>query len=160
MEAEFEIRKYVGKECSFGEPVSSIGLKRVDQVVPAVYGVPLVPGDDKTDANTYSIYRPDEPEDIAYSFESIFKLILKTPPSNQLSNVRIYPKTEIPNDANAPQLFIGVNQTHSVPTNQASTVAINNIWSFTQESPFKITVGGEMGQVEMKKYQKLTLMLP
>jgi hypothetical protein len=51
--ATFEIRKYVGKDCTFGTPVSSIGIKRVDQVVPAVYGSPVVPGDDKSDANTY-----------------------------------------------------------------------------------------------------------
>jgi len=146
MPAEFEIRKYVGKDCAFGSPVTSIGIKRVDQVVPAVYGVPVVPGDDKTDANTYSVYRPDDPEDSAHSFESIFKLILKNPPDNQLSNIKIYPNVEVPDDPNLPLLFIGVSKTFTRPTNQASMVAINNIWQYTEDNPFKVTVNGEQGQ--------------
>jgi len=146
MPAEFEIRKYVGKDCVFGELVSSIGLKRVDQVVPAVYGAPLVPGDDITDVNTYSVYRPDEADEIVYSYESVFKLILKTPPSNQLSHVRIFPKTEQPDDPNVPQLFIGTTTSFTRPTNQASTVAVANIWGFTEEAPFPVTVNGESGQ--------------
>lgn len=146
MSAEFEIFKYTGKDCAFGTPVSSIGIKRIDAAVPAVYGVPIVPADDKTDANTYCIYRPDVPTDVGYSFESIFKFILKTPPSNQLSHMRIYPATTRPDDANIPILYIGCSTAYSRPTNDKSLVAINNIWNYTEESPFLVTVGGNFGQ--------------
>lgn len=146
MSAEFEIFKYTGKDCAFGTPVSSIGIKRIDAAVPAVYGDPIVPADDKTDANTYCIYRPDVATDVGYSFESIFKFILKTPPSNQLSHMRIYPATTRPDDANIPILYIGCSTAYSRPTNDKSLVAINNIWNYTAESPFLVTVGGNFGQ--------------
>jgi hypothetical protein len=93
MPAKFQIIKYTGKSSDFGTEVSSIGLKRVDAAVPAVYGTPVVPGDDRSDASTYSVYRPDSVDGISYSFESIFKLKLATAPDNQLSNVRIYTST-------------------------------------------------------------------
>lgn len=146
MPATLQIIKYSGKDSSFGTPVSSIGIKRVDQVVPAVYGNPIVPSDDASDTNTYSVYRPDSPNDTAYSFETIFKLKLKTAPDNQLSNIRIYPKTAQPDDANIPLLYIGCSKTFTRPTNQASIVAINNIWSYTEENPFKVTINDEEGQ--------------
>lgn len=146
MSAEFKIIKYTGKDSAFGTPVSSIGLKRVDAAVPAVYGNPIVPGDDKTDVNTYSVYRPDDDADVAYSYESIFKLILTAVPSNQLSNIRIYPATEKPDDANLPDIYIGCSQTFSRPTNSVSLVATNDLWSYTAASPFAVTVGGESGQ--------------
>lgn len=146
MSAEFEIFKYNGKECAFGELVSSIGIKRVDSTVPAVYGVPIVPADDVSDVNTYAVYRPDAAGDIAYSFESIFKFVLKTPPSNQLSHLRIYPTTERPSDPNIPILKIGCSRSYSRPTNTQSLVATNDIWNYTEESPFLVTVGGNYGQ--------------
>lgn len=146
MSAEFQVIKYTGKDCEFGTPVSSIGIKRIDAAVPAVYGDPIVPGDDKSDVNTYSIYRPDEDADTVYSFESIFKLKLTVPPDNQLSNVRIYPATDEPDDANKALLYIGVSQTYSRPTNNASLVAVNNIWNYSADNPFRVTVGGEFGQ--------------
>jgi hypothetical protein len=146
MPAEFQVIKYTGKDCEFGTPVSSIGLKRIDAAVPAVYGDPIVPGDDITDVNTYSIYRPDDENDTTYSFESIFKLKLKTPPDNQLSNIRIYPAIDEPDDNNKALLFIGMSQSYSRPTNNGSLVATNSIWNYTQDAPFLVTVGGEMGQ--------------
>lgn len=146
MAAEFEIFKYTGKDCAFGTPVSSIGIKRIDAAVPAVYGDPIVPADDKTDANTYCIYRPDEADGTAWSFESIFKFVLKTPPSNQLSHMRIYPATARPDDANIPILYIGCSRSYSRPTNTKSLVAVNNIWNYTEESPYLVTVGGNYGQ--------------
>lgn len=146
MSAEFNIFKYTGKDCVFGTPVSSIGIKRIDAAVPAVYGDPIVPSDDKTDTNTYCIYRPDVAEDVGYSFESIFKFVLKTPPSNQLSHMRIYPATEKPDDPNIPILFIGCSSAYSRPTNNKSLVAVNNIWNYSEESPYLVTVGGNFGQ--------------
>jgi len=146
MSAEFKIIKYTGKDAAFGTPVSSIGLKRVDAAVPAVYGNPIVPGDDKSDVNTYSIYRPDEDADVAYSFESIFKLILTEIPSNQLSNIRIYPAIDKPDDVNLPEMKIGCSQTFYTPTNDVSLVATSDLWSFTAANPFLVSVGGEQGQ--------------
>lgn len=154
MSATFEIYKYVGKDCGFGELVSSIGIKRIDQVVPAVYGNPLVPGDDKSDVNTYCVYRPDDENDTAYSFESVFKLKLKTPPDNQLSNIRIYPATSQPSDANIPTLMIGSKVGYTRPTNTEGSVfipsrgdqAYASIWSYSKESPFLVTVNGNRGQ--------------
>lgn len=93
MSAEFKIIKYTGKSSDFGTEVSSIGIKRVDAAVPAVYGTPVVPGDDRSDAAMYSVYRPEQVDGVSYSFESIFKLKLKTEPDNQLSNIRIYNST-------------------------------------------------------------------
>ena len=146
MPAAFKIIKYTGKNSAFGTQVSSIGLKRVDAAVPAVYGNPIVPGDDKSDVNTYSVYRPDETADVAYSYESIFKLILTTAPSNQLSNIRIYPAIDKPDDANLPDMYIGCSQTFTRPTNSVSLVATNDLWTYTADSPFEVTVGGETGQ--------------
>lgn len=146
MAAAFDIYKYVGKDSGFGEIVSSIGIKRVDQVVPAVYGNPIIPADDKSDVNTYCIYRPDDETETAYSYESVFKLKLKTPPDNQLSHIRIYPATERPSDSNIPTLMIGCRIGYTRPTNNASVTAINNIWNYTAESPFLVTVNGNVGQ--------------
>lgn len=146
MSAKFTIIKYTGKDSDFGTEVSSIGIKRVDAAVPAVYGNPVVPGDDVSDAAMYSVYRPDESTATAYSFESIFKLKLAIKPDNQLSNVRIYPEGSAPTDPKAPKLFIGCSQAgYTRPTNNKSIVAVHNIWDFTKESPFLITVGGVSG---------------
>lgn len=143
MSAKFTIIKYTGRDSDFGTEVSSIGLKRVDAAVPAVYGDPVVPGDDTSDAMMYSVYRPELPDDVAYSFESIFKLKLVEAPDNQVSNVRIYPKEEKPNDPYRSVLKIGVSSNgYTRPTNTASMVAVHDIWNFTKESPFKISVGG------------------
>lgn len=146
MASTFKIIKYTGKDSAFGTPVSSIGLKRVDAAIPAVYGNPVIPGDDKSDVNTYAVYRPDEADAVAYSYESIFKLILTTAPSNQLSNIRIYPATSKPVDANLPDIYIGCSQTFTRPTNSASLIATNDLWTYTKASPFAVTVGGETGQ--------------
>ena len=71
MAAELQIYKYSGKDGTFGTPVTGIGIKRIDAVVPAVYqstssGGTVTPSDDKSDANTYCIYRPDDPDATAY----------------------------------------------------------------------------------------------
>jgi hypothetical protein len=146
MTAKFTIIKYTGKDSDFGTEVSSIGIKRVDAAVPAVYGNPVVPGNDISDAAMYSVYRPDDVTETAYSFESIFKLKLITKPDNQLSNVRIYPEGEIPTDTKLPKLFIGCSQNgYTRPTNNKSIIATHNIWDFTKDSPFNVTVGGVSG---------------
>lgn len=148
MPAKFIFVKYTGKDSDFGTEVSSIGLKRVDAAVPAVYGDPVMPGDDVSDAMMYSVYTPSDPNESAYSFESVVKLKLVTPPDNQLSNVRIYPVGESPNDPNAPKLFIGCNSSgYTRPTNSKSSVAVNDIWSYSAAHPFKVTVGGVSGTV-------------
>jgi hypothetical protein len=156
MSAEFQLYKYTGNDSSFGTPVSSIGLKRIDAAVPAVYGNPIVPGDDTSDVNTYPVYRSDNPDESVYSFESVFKLILTVAPSNQLSNVRIYPEPYVdefgkehnhaPNDPYLPKLSIGNSISYTRPTNDKSDVALNHIWDYTKENPFLLTVNGNYGQ--------------
>ena len=146
MAAKFTIIKYTGKDSDFGTEVSSIGLKRVDAAVPAVYGNPVLPGDDASDTKMYSVYRPDAPEDESYSFESVFKLKLVTPPDNQLSNMRIYPLGEAPTDPKAPTLYIGCNSGgYTRPTNTKSNYATHSIWDYTKDSPYYVTVGGIQG---------------
>lgn len=164
MPAEFQIYKYTGNDSSFGTPVNSIGLKRIDAAVPAVYGNPIVPSDDASDVNTYAVYRPDGQSDI-FSFESVFKLVLTVPPSNQLSNVRIYPEPYVdekgnvyengPTDPNAPQFKIGNSISYTRPTNNESEKAINNIWNYTKESPFLLTVNGNYGQTVDEQINEL-----
>lgn len=145
MPAKFTIIKFTGKDSDFGTEVSSLGIKRVDAAVPAVYGVPVVPGNDNSDVSLYSIYRPDDPSGVNYSFETVFKLKMELPPSNQLSNIRIYPKGSAPTDPKACKCYIGSKTGYSRPTNTKSIVAVNDIWNFSKESPFKITVGGISG---------------
>ena len=145
MSAVFQLRKYIGNDGSMGMYVSKIGLKRIDSVVPAVYGMPIVPGDDASDVNTYAIRRSDTNETV-YSFESIFKMVLTVPPSNQLSNVRIYPSTSVPLDPNIPKLFVGCSKSYSRPTNTKSLTALANIWDYSATSPFCVTVGNNFGQ--------------
>jgi len=156
MPAEFQLYKYTGNDSSFGTPVTSIGLKRIDSVVPAVYGNPIVPGDDTSDVNTYPVYRSDDPDEIVYSFESVFKLVLTVPPSNQLSNVRIYPEPYVdahgevhnhaPHDLDMPQFYIGNSIGYKRPTNAKSEVALNNVWDYSKQNPFLLTVNGNYGQ--------------
>lgn len=147
MQAKFIFVKYTGKDSDFGTEVSSIGLKRVDAAVPAVYGNPVLPGDDTSDSMMYSVYRPDVDDAYAYSFESVFKLKLTNQPDNQLSNMRIYPVGEIPNDPKLPKLYIGCVNSYTRPTNSKSIVAVHDIWSFSASNPFKISVGGVSGTV-------------
>ena len=151
MSAELKIYKYTGKDGCFGTPVTGIGIKRVDAVVPAVYqdiksGGGVIPSDDTSDVNTYSVHVPDDTTEVAYSYESVFKLVLKTPPSNQLSHIRIYPKTQKPTDVNLAQLFIGNSKSYHRPTNNKSLIAVSNFWDYTSESPFLLTVNGRYGQ--------------
>lgn len=171
MAASFILYKYTGKDCMFGTPVVSLGLKRTDTCVPAVYGIPIVPADDKSDANTYCVYRPDLPNETTYSYETIWKMVLTVPPDHQLSNIRIWPERP-PNPAcpappppapgcppnqvcpyvppppppGSAQIFIGESISFSRPTNKKSTVAIYDIYQFTRENPFYVTVNGNYGQ--------------
>ena len=94
MAARLEIYKFTGKDGDFGTHVESLGLKRIDTCVPSVYSDEHLngetkPSDDASDCATYCIYRPDDPECKAYSFECVFKFMLKDPPDVQLSNVRL-----------------------------------------------------------------------
>jgi len=156
MSAEFQLYKYTGNDSSFGTPVSSIGLKRIDQAVPAVYGNPIVPGDDTSDVNTYPIYRSDDPKELVYSFESAFKLILTIAPSNQLSNIRIYPEPYVdkygkehshaPHNPDMPKFLIGNSITYTRPTNNKSDIAMNDIWDYSRTNPFLLSVNGNYGQ--------------
>lgn len=164
MSAGVIIKKYTGKDGDFGTPVSSIGLKRVDTCVPSVYSSEqlqgtgmTVPADDASEAALYCIYRPDDPNCYAYSMESVFKIHLTNPPDVQLSNIRIYPIGERPTDPLAAKLYIGNSISYSRPTNQKSGIAVNDIWNYSKEHPFYLTVAGLYGQypdqrLSRKKY--------
>jgi len=160
MAASFILYKYTGKDCIFGTPVTSLGLKRIDACVPAVYGVPIVPAADATDVNTYCIYRPEVDNEEIFSFETIWKMVLTVPPDHQVSNVRIWPDlASLPNPPqlpahNPPQIpppymaeyTIGESISYSRPTNIQSHVAVNDIYQYTRENPFYVTVNGNFGQ--------------
>ena len=164
MSAGVIIKKYTGKDGDFGTPVSTIGIKRVDTCVPSVYSSEqlqgtgmTVPADDASEAALYCIYRPDDPNCYAYSMESVFKLHLTNPPDVQLSNIRIYPIGERPTDPLAARLYIGNSVSYSRPTNQKSGIAVNDIWNYSKEHPFYLTVAGLYGQypdhrLSQKKY--------
>jgi hypothetical protein len=154
MHAKFDIMKFTGKLDSFGTPISgTIGLKRIDEAVPAVFQKlsngqsALIPSDDSSNAGYYCVYRPDCDAEVAYSYESVVKLVLREPPDNQVSNIRIYPKQAPPNDPDMAILYIGCAQTYTRPTNGKSLTALHNIWEFTKENPFLVTCGGAFGQV-------------
>lgn len=154
MSARLLIKKYTGKDGDFGTPVSSIGLKRVDTCVPSVYSSAAlegtgntVPADDASEAGAYCIYRPDNPDCYSYSMESVFKLHLIKAPDIQLCNIRIYPVGERPKSPTAAKLYIGNSITYSRPTNQKSQIALNDIWNYSKEHPFYLTVAGLYGQI-------------
>lgn len=153
MSASVIIKKYTGRDGDFGTPVSSIGIKRVDTCVPSVYSSEqfqgsgmTIPSDDASESALYCIYRPDDPNCYAYSMESVFKLHLVNPPDVQLSNIRIYPVGERPTDLLAARLYIGNSVSYSRPTNQKSGIAVNDIWNYSKEHPFYLTVAGQYGQ--------------
>jgi len=149
MSAKVIFKKYTGKESDFATPISAAGLKRVDWCVPSVYSDAssnIIPANDASDVSTYSIYRPDTPDCKAYSFETILKLHLLEAPDTQLSNIRLYPIGNNPNNENYAKLYIGNSITYSKPTNTKSLVAINNIWNYSEENPFYLTVSGNYGQ--------------
>lgn len=154
MSARLLIKKYTGKDGDFGTPVSSIGLKRVDTCVPSVYSSAAlessgttVPADDASEAGAYCIYRPDNPECYSYSMESVFKIHLIKAPDVQLSNIRLYPIGERPKLQTAAKLYIGNSISYSRPTDQKSQIALNDIWNYSKEHPFYLTVAGLYGQV-------------
>ncbi len=161
MSARLLIKKYTGKDGDFGTPVSSIGLKRVDTCVPSVYSSAAlegtghtIPADDASEASTYCIYRPDNPECYSYSMESVFKIHLIKAPDVQLSNIRIYPVGEKPTSPTAAKLYIGNSISYSKPTNQKSQIALNDIWNYSKEHPFYLTVAGLYGQVPDPRLSK------
>jgi hypothetical protein len=161
MSARLLIKKYTGKDGDFGTPVSSIGLKRVDTCVPSVYSSAAlegtghtIPADDASEANTYCIYRPDNPECYSYSMESVFKIHLIKAPDVQLSNIRLYPVGEKPTSPTAAKLYIGNSISYSRPTNQKSQIALNDIWNYSKEYPFYLTVAGLYGQVPDPRLSK------
>ena len=151
MSASFSIYKYIGKDGIFGNPVSSIGLKREDRVVPAVYGNPIMPGDDASDSNSYAVYKPEDEHCQSFSFESIFKLKLSTNPSNQLSNVRIWSSRNEEFKQGDAVIYIGNSTCFSRPTNTQSLVAKYPLHEYTKENPFYLTVNGNSGQHVSKR---------
>lgn len=156
MSARVIIKKYTGKDGDFGTEVSSIGLKRIDTCVPSVYsseglahpGEPgkTIPADDASDARMYCIYRPDTMDCHAYSMESVFKIHLIEAPDVQLSNIRIYPVGERPRNPHPAILRIGNSISYSRPTDKKSSIAVNDIWDYSKEHPFYLTVSGVYGQ--------------
>lgn len=145
MVAVLKIIKYSGNNCIFGNEVISIGLKRQDITVPNVYNaIDIVPSDDASDSLKYAILTSPEGGPVN-SFESIFKIHLKVKPDNQLTNIRIFPNIAPPSSPTAAKMFIGISQSYTRPTNNVSTVAIHNIYEFTEENPFLITIGGVSG---------------
>jgi hypothetical protein len=123
MTAKLKYVKYHGKSAMFGTDVSSIGIKRVDNVVPAVYGDPSnpMPGDDASDAYTYSIIKEDG-VDVSYSYESIFKIHLTESPDNQLTNIRMYLEDGPYVDNSLPSLSPSLFKS----TNGVATINIEN----------------------------------
>ena len=152
MSARLELYKYTGKDGDFGTHVESLGLKRIDSCVPSVYSDEHLngdtkPSDDASDSATYCIYRPDDPECKAYSFECVFKLVLKDPPDVQLSNVRLYPVGPRPAEPDTARLYIGNSVDYHQPTNTKSVIAVDDIWNYSKEHPFYLTVAGNSGQM-------------
>lgn len=153
MSAGVIIRKYTGRDGSFGTLVSSLGIKRVDTCVPAVYsserlGGKVIPADDASEAAYYCIYGEEDRKCTAYSMECVFKIHLDRPPDVQLTNIRIYPEGEPPADEKIhPVLRIGNSVGYTQPTNAKSQKAIHDIWEFSKEHPFYLTVAGLYGQV-------------
>lgn len=151
MPARVIIRKYTGKDGSFGTLVSSLGIKRTDLCVPAVYsseqlGGKVIPADDASEAKLYCIYRSDDPDCPAYSMECVFKLHLIEAPDVQLSNIRIYPVGDKPRGEHPVRLNIGNSVSYSKPTNTKSQIAVNNIWDYSKDHPFYLTICGLYGQ--------------
>ena len=152
MPAQVVIKKYTGKDSEFGTLVSSLGIKRVDTCVPSVYsserlGGRTVPADDGSESQFYCIYRPDDPKCKAYSMECVFKVHLVAPPDRQLTDIRLYPTGPRPKGKHPAVVRIGNSITYSRPTNTKSTVAIHDIWEYSKERPFYLTVSGLYGQV-------------
>jgi hypothetical protein len=153
MSAQVILKKYTGLDGEFGTVVKSLGIKRVDTAVPSVYssnnlGGRPIPSDDASEAKYYSIYRPDEPDCWNYSMECVFKVHLIKAPDIQLSNLCIYPIGEPPKDrSKAPRLMVGNSISYSKPTNAKSLKAIHDIWDYSKEHPFYLTVNGLYGQV-------------
>ena len=156
MPAQVVIKKYTGKDSEFGTVVSSLGIKRVDTCVPSVYsserlGGRTVPANDGSEAPFYCIYRPDDPKCKAYSMECVFKVHLITPPDRQLTGIRLYPTGPRPKGKHPALLRIGNSITYSQPTNSLSRVAVHDIWEFSKERPFYLTVSGLYGQVPQQR---------
>jgi hypothetical protein len=161
MAATFEMYKYIGKDGLFGELVSSIGLKSIDSVVPAVYGVPRIAGDDQSDVQYYSVHVPQTEGQVAHSFESVFKIKLKTKPDNMLSGIRIYPKTKIDVDSADngtvfPKVRIGFTTVFRQPTNAQSGIAIHDLSQYDKENPLYVTCGGVQGMDVIKNIPTVT----
>jgi len=160
MSAQVILKKYTGLDSEFGTVVKSLGIKRVDTAVPSVYssnnlGGKVIPADDASEAKFYSVYRPDEPDCWNYSMECVFKVHLIKPPSVQLSNLCVYPVGKPPeNRETAPRLMIGNSITYSKPTTAKSTKAIHDIWDYSKEHPFYLSVSGLYGQVVDPSYGK------
>lgn len=159
MSAQVIIKKYTGHDYDFGTVVKSLGIKRVDTAVPSVYssknlGGKVIPADDASEAKFYSVYRPDQPDCWNYSMECVFKVHLVKPPDVQLSNICIYPVGERPKSPNAPKLMIGNSITYSKPTNAKSLKAVHDIWEYSRENPFYLTVSGLYGQVVDPAFNK------
>ena len=159
MPAQVIIKKYTGNDYDFGTVVKSLGIKRVDTAVPSVYssknlGGKVIPADDASEAKFYSVYRPDKPDCWNYSMECVFKVHLVKPPDVQLSNICIYPVGQRPESPNAPKLMIGNSITYSRPTNAKSVKAVHDIWDYSRDNPFYLTVSGLYGQVVDPAFNK------
>lgn len=159
MSAQVILRKYTGKDGTFGTLVSSLGIKRVDTCVPSVYssealGGKTIPANDASDARMYCVYAPDSPDCTAYSMECVFKIHLLEAPDTQLSNIRIYPVGEHPKEDPGVRLNIGCSLTYSQPTNARSQVATDSIWQYSKENPFYVTIGGVFGQTYEPEFSK------
>ena len=160
MSAQVILKKYTGLDSEFGTVVKSLGIKRVDTAVPSVYsseklGGKVIPADDASEAKYYSIYRPDQPDCWNYSMECVFKVHLVKAPDIQLSNLCIYPVGKPPeNRETAPKLMIGNSITYSKPTSAKSVKAVHDIWDYSRENPFYLTVSGLYGQVVDPTYGK------
>jgi hypothetical protein len=156
MPAQVAIKKYTGKDSEFGTLVSSLGIKRVDTCVPSTYsserlGGRTIPADDGSESAFYCVYRPDDPKCKAYSMECVFKVHLTAPPDRQLTNIRLYPTGPRPRGKHPAVLRIGNSISYSRPSNNRSLIAVHDIWEFSRERPFYLSVSGLYGQVPQQR---------
>lgn len=133
--------KYTGKGGAEAE-VESIGFKRIDSTVAGSQDAPV---DDRGDAVYYSIYTPDGDGITTSSYEAWVRFGIGQSPDNHVSNFRLWTDDDEPDDVNAPVLMVGMTSTYRKPTNAVSDIAVNNIYSYSEDTPLYITRAGLSG---------------
>jgi hypothetical protein len=83
--------------------------------------------------------------------ECVFKVHLIAPPDRQLTDIRLYPTGPRPCGKHPALLRIGNSISYSRPTNTRSLIATHDIWEFSKEHPFYLTVSGLYGQMPQQR---------